>query len=94
MVQAGICRTVGRPRNVLSERDPDEISWQTLPNGDFGLRAPPGGGPIAEEQSYVALSDGSFCCVYRSDREFRRSQAVTRRMLAVTIVREFQEPRP
>jgi hypothetical protein len=52
--------------NLASERDPQRLSWETLPDGDFGLRTPPGGGPIAEEQSYSALSDGSFYCVYRS----------------------------
>lgn len=51
---------------ILHESAPDRITWQTLPDGDFGLRTPPGGGPIAEEQSYSVLSDGSFYCVYRS----------------------------
>ena len=52
--------------NLLSERDPQKITWETLPEGDFGLRTPPGGGPIAEEQSYAVLSDGSFYSVYRT----------------------------
>jgi hypothetical protein len=52
--------------NILTERDPEKISWETLPVGDFGLRTPPGGGPIAEEQSYVVLSDGSFYVTYRT----------------------------
>jgi hypothetical protein len=52
--------------NLLTESNPDEITWETLPDGDFGLRTPPGGGPIAEEQSYVVLSDGSFYSVYRT----------------------------
>lgn len=52
--------------NLLSERDPEKIVWETLPEGEFGLCTPPGGGPIAEEQSYAVLSDGSFYCVYRS----------------------------
>ena len=52
--------------SIIKERDPEKITWETLPDGDFGLRTPPGGGPIAEEQSYVVLSDGSFYCVYRS----------------------------
>ena len=55
-----------RSPNMLTERDPDRITWETLPDGDFGLRTPPGGGPVAEEQSYVVLSDGSFFCVYRT----------------------------
>lgn len=52
--------------NILTERDPNRIVWETLPDGDVGLRAPPGGGPIAEEQSFCVLSDGSFYCVYRT----------------------------
>jgi hypothetical protein len=52
--------------NILTETDPNRITWETLPDGDVGLRAPPGGGPIAEEQSFCVLSDGSFYCVYRT----------------------------
>ena len=52
--------------NLFTEADPEKITWETLPDGDFGLRTPPGGGPIAEEQSYVVLSDGSFYSVYRT----------------------------
>jgi hypothetical protein len=52
--------------NLLTEPDPAKIRWETLPDGDIGLRTPQGGGPIAEEQSYSVLSDGSFYCVYRS----------------------------
>ena len=52
--------------NLMSEHDPTHVTWETLPDGDIGLRTPPGGGPIAEEQSFVVLSDGSFYVVYRS----------------------------
>ena len=52
--------------NLLTEPDARKVTWETLPDGEFGLRTPPGGGPIAEEQSYSVLSDGSFYCVYRS----------------------------
>ena len=55
-----------RSENLLSESDPKLITWQTLPEGNYGLRTPSGGGPIAEEQSYVTLSDGSFFSVYRT----------------------------
>ena len=55
-----------RSDNLLSERDPAEIRWETLPDGDAGLRTPPGGGPVAEEQSFSVLSDGTFYVVYRS----------------------------
>ncbi len=52
--------------NILTERDPEKIRWQTLPDGDIGIRAPAGGGPIAEEQSFSVLSDGSFFVVFRT----------------------------
>lgn len=52
--------------NLLRESDPEKIVWQTLPEGKIGLRAPEGAGRVAEEQSIVSLSDGSFCAVYRT----------------------------
>lgn len=55
-----------RSRNILTERDPAKITFETLPDGDIGLRTPAGGGRIAEEQSIAALSDGSLYCVYRT----------------------------
>ncbi len=55
-----------RSDNILTETDPERLRWETLPEGEAGLRAPAGGGPIAEEHSYVTLSDGSIYCVYRT----------------------------
>ncbi|MFA6293836.1 MAG: sialidase family protein, partial [Victivallales bacterium] len=52
--------------NILFEKNPEKIRWETLPDGDIGLRTPADGGPISEEQSYVVLSDGSFYVNYRS----------------------------
>ena len=52
--------------SLLTEPDPDRVTWETLPDGEVGLRTPPGGGPVSAEHSYVVLSDGSFCAVYRS----------------------------
>ena len=52
--------------NILTEMNPEKTTWETLPDGDTGLRTPPGGGPVAGEHSYCVLSDGSFYCVYRS----------------------------
>lgn len=52
--------------NILTERDPQKITFETLPDGDIGLRTPAGGGRVAEEQSIVKLSDGSLYCVYRT----------------------------
>ncbi|MBM3148218.1 MAG: hypothetical protein FJ000_10055, partial [Actinobacteria bacterium] len=53
-------------KNILTERDPAKITFETLPDGDIGLRTPAGGGRVAEEQSIVKLSDGSLYCVYRT----------------------------
>lgn len=55
-----------RSDNLLTERDPAKIRWQTLPDGEVGLRTPPDGGPVAEEQSFATLSDGSLFSVYRT----------------------------
>ena len=55
-----------KSKNILTERDPEMLSFETLPDGDIGLRTPKGGGRVAEEQSIVKLSDGSLYCVYRT----------------------------
>jgi len=55
-----------RCKNLFTEKDPEKFEWETLPEGDIGLRTPPGGGPVAEEQSFTHLSDGTFFCVYRT----------------------------
>ena len=55
-----------RSANIMTESDPEKITWETLPDGDAGLRTPPGGGPIAEEHSYCLLTDGSIYSVYRT----------------------------
>lgn len=55
-----------RSGDLLTVADPAQATWETLPEGDYGLRTPPGGGLVAEEQSYSVLSDGSFYCVYRT----------------------------
>jgi hypothetical protein len=56
-----------RSSNLLTERDPETIQWETLPEGDVGIRAPAGvGGPIASEHSFSELSDGSLFTVFRT----------------------------
>lgn len=52
--------------NLATERDPAKIRFDTLPEGDIGLRAPVGGDRIAEEQTVVQMADGSLYCVYRT----------------------------
>jgi hypothetical protein len=55
-----------RSDNILTEKDASKVTFTTLPDGDVGLKAPKGGGRIAEEQSLVQLTDGSLVCVYRT----------------------------
>jgi hypothetical protein len=55
-----------RSDNILAEPDAAKVRWETLPEGEVGIRAPRGGGPIAEEQSFSELSDGSLFCVFRT----------------------------
>jgi hypothetical protein len=52
--------------NILTERDPAKLRWETLPDGDVGIRAPEGGGTIAAEHSFSELSDGSLFVVFRT----------------------------
>lgn len=53
-------------KNLLTESNAEKIEWETLPEGLVGIRAPEGGGKVAEEQSYVTLSDGSIFVVFRT----------------------------
>ncbi|THF80303.1 sialidase family protein [Cohnella fermenti] len=53
-----------RSDNILEESDPTRIRWQTLPEGDFGLRAPLG--PVGDEHNPVGLNDGSLYCTFRT----------------------------
>jgi hypothetical protein len=55
-----------KSHNILTEKDPKKITWSTLPDGDIGIRAPQGGGSIAEEQSFSVMADGSIFCVFRT----------------------------
>ncbi|HNT35007.1 MAG TPA: sialidase family protein [bacterium] len=50
--------------NILTESNPRKIRWETLPEGEHGLRSPEG--LIAEEPSVTSLSDGSLFCTYRT----------------------------
>jgi hypothetical protein len=64
-----------RSDNLLTEPDPTKIHWETLPDGDIGLRAPEG--TVAEEQSLVDLSDGSLLSIFRTVTGFA-AQAYSR----------------
>ncbi|MEN6535740.1 MAG: exo-alpha-sialidase [Bryobacteraceae bacterium] len=50
--------------NIATERDPSQLRWEVLPEGDEGLRAPKN--PVSDEANLVELSDGSLYCTYRT----------------------------
>lgn len=53
-----------RSDNLLTETDPALIRWETLPDGEIGLRAP--NSPVADEHNLVSMADGSLYCTYRT----------------------------
>ncbi|MFH1570448.1 MAG: exo-alpha-sialidase [Gemmatimonadota bacterium] len=53
-----------RSDNIGSERDPERVRWELLPEGEVGLRAP--SGPVADEPNPTFLSDGSLYCTFRT----------------------------
>jgi ribosomal protein L37AE/L43A len=53
-----------RCRNL--DKDPEHAVWETLPDGKTGIRTPDGGGRVAEEHSYVLLSDGTIFATFRT----------------------------
>lgn len=53
-----------RSDNIRTEPDPGKVSWELLPDGDEGLRAPKGA--VAEEANLTTLSNGSLYCTYRT----------------------------
>ncbi len=52
--------------NLQTETDPEKLSFETLPDGDIGIRAPKGEEPVSEEHSFAVLSDGTLFCVFRT----------------------------
>lgn len=52
--------------NILYEKDPEKIEWETLPDGNKGLLPPQG--QVTDEHNIVSLSDGSLYCVYRTNQ--------------------------
>lgn len=52
--------------NLLTEHDPSKHVWETLPEGEVGLRAPPDGGPIAGEFNATPMNDGSLYGTFRT----------------------------
>lgn len=52
--------------NILTEKNPDNIRWETLPDGKEGLLPPQG--TVADEHNIVSMNDGSLYCVYRTNQ--------------------------
>lgn len=52
--------------NILTERNPEAIQWDVLPDGDVGVWNP-GLGSVQEEQNIEVLSDGSLYMVNRTE---------------------------
>ena len=54
-------------RNLETERDPEKLTWETLPEGEDGIRADRARyGHVSEEHSYIRLSDGTVMVVFRT----------------------------
>lgn len=52
--------------NILSETDPENIEWETLPDGDQGILPPEG--DVGDEHNIVSMNEGSLYCVFRTNR--------------------------
>jgi hypothetical protein len=51
--------------NILTEKDPDKINWEMLPEGDIGIRSAKLG-PVQAEHNLVHLDDCDLYCMYRT----------------------------
>ncbi|MFW5682580.1 MAG: exo-alpha-sialidase [Phycisphaeraceae bacterium] len=52
--------------NLLTEHDPAKHEWLTMPEGDVGVRAPEGAGPISGEFKVTPMNDGSLYGTFRT----------------------------
>jgi hypothetical protein len=52
--------------DLFAVANPADAKWDTLPDGDIGIRPVPGSGDVAEEQSFSELSDGSLFVIFRT----------------------------
>jgi len=59
-----------RSPNILTEKDPDRIRWEMLPEGNNGIRNPTFGS-VQEEHNLASMSKrGHLVCVYRTTKGF------------------------
>lgn len=56
---------VWRCDNILTERDPDKLRWQLLPDGERGIRND-GFGSVQEEHNLAWLGGDNLICIYRT----------------------------
>lgn len=52
--------------NINTEKDAAKLHWETLPDGEHGIKVPREVSDVSEEHSFVTLSDGSIFCVFRT----------------------------
>ncbi len=58
-----------RSNNILTEKDPNKINWQLLPETPQGIRNDDMDS-VQEEHNVVALSNGDLFCVYRTTKGY------------------------
>ena len=61
-----ICKMKKSAYLINTERDASKLHWETLPDGDHGIKVPREVSDVSEEHSFVTLSDGSIFCVFRT----------------------------
>lgn len=54
-----------RSDNINTEKDPEKLQWNLVPEGDEGLRNP-AFGSVQEEQNLVEMNNGDLYCMYRT----------------------------
>ncbi|SDL39950.1 BNR repeat-like domain-containing protein [Siphonobacter aquaeclarae] len=55
--------------NINTEREPDKLHWEMLPDGDQGLSTVELG-TVQEEHNIVSLKNGDLYCMYRTQNGF------------------------
>ncbi len=55
--------------NIATEKNPEKLNWQLLPDGEQGLSTA-GLGLVQEEHNIVGLNSGGLYCVYRTNEGF------------------------
>jgi hypothetical protein len=73
--------------NIDTERDPEKLKWELLPEGDHGVRSPSWGG-IQAEHCIMQLDNGDLCT------SFRTTQGVPLEAYSRDRGRTWSEPQP